>query len=309
MIDYAWLIPLFPLVSFLLLIIFGKKIREGSSVLSIFFVFLSFIFAVLVLIERFTTVPVKHKWVWLRAGDIDISFGFEVTALGALMLFIVTLVSLLVHVYSKGYMKGEERLPTFYAYLGLFTFAMLGLVISPNLLQLYIFWELVGLGSFLLIGFYFFKEEAKAAAKKAFIMTRIGDVGLFIGMILIFWHAGSFEYDAIFRAIHTGGSYPYDDYNNSDINFYWCNGEIRSVPASYVVTGCDGRADACFGTYSCGDDGSSWRIFSGNDVSVIFSKCGGDADGSNCGSLHCNLCSFHRSCANGYKESTCLFYS
>ena len=204
MIDYAWLIPLFPLVSFLLLIIFGKKIREGSSVLSIFFVFLSFIFAVLVLIERFSEASVKHKWVWLRTGDIDISFGFEVTALGALMLFIVTLVSLLVHVYSKGYMKGEERLPTFYAYLGLFTFAMLGLVISPNLLQLYIFWELVGLGSFLLIGFYFFKEEAKAAAKKAFIMTRIGDVGLFIGMILIFWHAGSFEYDAIFRAVHTG---------------------------------------------------------------------------------------------------------
>ncbi|PHG53236.1 NADH-quinone oxidoreductase subunit L [Bacillus wiedmannii] len=208
MIDYAWLIPLFPLVSFFLLLIFGKKIREGSSVLSIFLVFLSFIFAVLILIERFSKVGLKHKWVWLRTGDIDISFGFEVTALGALMLFIVTLVSLLVHVYSKGYMKGDERLPTFYAYLGLFTFAMLGLVISPNLLQLYIFWELVGLGSFLLIGFYFFKEEAKAAAKKAFIMTRIGDVGLFIGMILIFWHAGSFEYDAIFRAIHTGDLTP-----------------------------------------------------------------------------------------------------
>lgn len=208
MIDYAWLIPLFPLVSFFLLLIFGKKIREGSSVLSIFLVFLSFIFAVLVLIERFSEASVKHKWVWLRTGDIDISFGFEVTALGALMLFIVTLVSLLVHVYSKGYMKGDERLPTFYAYLGFFTFAMLGLVISPNLLQLYIFWELVGLGSFLLIGFYFFKEEAKAAAKKAFIMTRIGDVGLFIGMILIFWHAGSFEYDAIFRAIHTGDLTP-----------------------------------------------------------------------------------------------------
>ncbi|PGA04989.1 NADH-quinone oxidoreductase subunit L [Bacillus toyonensis] len=208
MIDYAWLIPLFPLVSFFLLIMFGKKIREGSSVLSIFFVSLSFILAVLVLIERFSKVTVKHKWVWLRTGDIDISFGFEVTALGALMLFIVTLVSLLVHVYSKGYMKGDARLPNFYAYLGLFTFAMLGLVISTNLLQLYIFWELVGLGSFLLIGFYFFKEEAKAAAKKAFIMTRIGDVGLFIGMILIFWHAGSFEYDAIFRAIHTGDLSP-----------------------------------------------------------------------------------------------------
>ncbi|MGH0949578.1 NADH-quinone oxidoreductase subunit L [Bacillus mycoides] len=208
MIDYAWLIPLFPLVSFLLLIVFGKKIREGSSVLGIFFTFLSFISAVVVLIERFSSEAVKHKWVWLRVGDIDISFGFEVTALGALMLFIVTLVSFLVHVYSKGYMKGDTRLPTFYAYLGLFTFAMLGLVISTNLLQLYIFWELVGLGSFLLIGFYFFKEEAKAAAKKAFIMTRIGDVGLFIGMILIFWHAGSFEYDAIFKAIHTGDLSP-----------------------------------------------------------------------------------------------------
>ena len=171
MIDYAWLIPLFPLVSFLLLIIFGKKIREGSSVLSIFFVFLSFIFAVLVLIERFSTVPVKHKWLWLRAGDIDISFGFEVTALGALMLFIVTLVSLLVHVYSKGYMKGEERLPTFYAYLGLFTFAMLGLVISPNLLQLYIFWELVGLGSFLLIGFISLKKKRRLLRKSFYYDT------------------------------------------------------------------------------------------------------------------------------------------
>ncbi|KFN03302.1 NADH-quinone oxidoreductase subunit L [Bacillus clarus] len=204
MINYAWLIPLFPLISFLLLIMFGKKFREASSVLGIFFTFLSFVGAVIVLIERFSSVAVKREWVWLTVSDIDISFGFEVNALGALMLFIVTLVSFLVHVYSKGYMKGDARLPIFYAYLELFTFAMLGLVISTNLLQLYIFWELVGLGSFLLIGFYFFKEEAKAAAKKAFIMTRIGDVGLFVGMILLFWQAGSFEYEAIFKAMHTG---------------------------------------------------------------------------------------------------------
>jgi NADH-quinone oxidoreductase subunit L len=81
---------------------------------------------------------------------------------------------------------------------------MLGLVISPNLLQTYIFWELVGVGSFLLIGFYFYKEEAKAAAKKAFIMTRIGDVGLLIGMILLFWETKSFEYSEIFRAVEAG---------------------------------------------------------------------------------------------------------
>ncbi|MBO1624018.1 NADH-quinone oxidoreductase subunit L [Bacillus arachidis] len=208
MIDYAWLIPLFPLASFFLLIIFGGKLREGSSWLGIFLTFLSFVGAATVLIERFSSETVKHQWLWLRIGDVDLSFGFEINALNALMLFIVTLVSFLVHVYSKGYMHDNERLPIFYAYLGLFTFAMLGLVISTNLLQLYIFWELVGLGSFLLIGFYFFKEEAKLAAKKAFIMTRIGDVGLFIGMILLFWQAGSFEYDAIFKAMKMGDVSP-----------------------------------------------------------------------------------------------------
>lgn len=204
MMDYAWLIPLFPLVSFVLLVIFQRKLRENSSFVAIFFVFLSFIGAVFVLIERLAAETVKESWTWLQFGDVNISFGFEVTALNALMLFIVTLVSLLVHVYAKGYMDGDVRLPIFYAYLGLFTFAMLGLVISINLLQLYIFWELVGLGSFLLIGFYFFKAEAKAAAKKAFIMTRIGDVGLLIGIILLFLEAGSFEYDAIFQAVQAG---------------------------------------------------------------------------------------------------------
>lgn len=130
--------------------------------------------------------------------------GYEVNPLNALMLVIVSLVSFLVHVYSKGYMHGDERFPVFFAYLGLFSFAMLGLVLSPNLLQLYIFWELVGLGSFLLIGFYYFKPEAKAAAKKAFIMTRIGDVGLFIGMVLLYWQVGSFEYDEIFASVKNG---------------------------------------------------------------------------------------------------------
>ncbi len=141
---------------------------------------------------------------WLTIGEVHLTAGFEVNQLNALMLFIVSLVSFLVHTYSKGYMQGDERFHVFYAYLGLFTFAMLGLVISPNILQTYIFWELVGVGSFLLIGFYFYKEEAKAAAKKAFIMTRIGDVGLFIGMILLFWQTQSFEYSEIFKAVEAG---------------------------------------------------------------------------------------------------------
>ncbi len=156
------------------------------------------------LFERFTSPTYKAEAEWLKIGDLGITAGFEVNQLNALMLVIVSLVSFLVHTYSKGYMHDDDRFSVFYAYLGLFTFAMLGLVISPNLLQTYIFWELVGLGSFLLIGFYFYKEEAKAAAKKAFIMTRIGDVGLLIGMILLFWQVGSFEYDAIFQAVDKG---------------------------------------------------------------------------------------------------------
>lgn len=166
--------------------------------------FASLVYSLLVLFERFSSPTYKQEGVWLTIGDVQLTAGFEVNQLNALMLVIVSLVSFLVHTYSKGYMHGEERFPVFYAYLGLFTFAMLGLVLSPNLLQTYFFWELVGVGSFLLIGFYFYKDEAKAAAKKAFIMTRIGDVGLLIGMILLFWQVGSFEYDAIFAAVAAG---------------------------------------------------------------------------------------------------------
>ena len=120
------------------------------------------------------------------------------------MLVIVSLVSFLVHIYSKGYMHGEERFSIFLCISRFFTFAMLGLVMSPNLLQLIFSGNLVGVGSFLLIGFYFYKEEAKKAAKKAFIMTRIGDVGLLIGMILLFWETRSFEYREIFQAVQAG---------------------------------------------------------------------------------------------------------
>ncbi len=202
--ESAWLIPLFPLLSFLILTFFGKRLKEASSYIAILLALASFVYSLLVLFDRFTAPTYKAEAAWLKIGDLTITAGFEVNQLNALMLVIVSLVSFLVHTYSIGYMKGDDRFSVFYAYLGLFTFAMLGLVLSPNLLQTYMFWELVGLGSFLLIGFYFYKEEAKAAAKKAFIMTRIGDVGLLIGMILLFWQVGSFEYDEIFKAIDNG---------------------------------------------------------------------------------------------------------
>lgn len=178
--------------------------KEASAYVGMAATLLSFIGAVAVFAERLNEPTYQAKQVWLTIGKMNITAGFEINPLNALMLVVVSLVSFLVHMYSKGYMHGDERFSVFYAYLGLFTFAMLGLVISPNLLQTYIFWELVGLGSFLLIGFYFYKEEAKAAAKKAFIMTRIGDVGLLIGMILLFWQTKSFQYDDIFAAVNAG---------------------------------------------------------------------------------------------------------
>ncbi len=202
--ENAWIIPLFPLLSFIFLILFGKRLKDASAYVGILLTLASFVYSLVVLFERFTTPTFKSEAVWLTIGDTQLTAGFEVNQLNALMLVIVSLVSFLVHTYSKGYMHGDERFPVYYAYLGLFTFAMLGLVLSPNLLQTYIFWELVGLGSFLLIGFYFYKEEAKKAAKKAFIITRIGDVGLLIGMILLFWQVGSFEYDEIFSAVAAG---------------------------------------------------------------------------------------------------------
>jgi NADH-quinone oxidoreductase subunit L len=224
--ENAWIIPLFPLLSFLILVLVGKRLKESSAYVGILLTLATFIYSLVVLFDRFTAPTFKSEAVWLTIGDTRITAGFEVNQLNALMLVIVSLVSLLVHTYSKGYMHGDERMPVFYAYLGLFTFSMLGLVISPNLLQTYMFWELVGVGSFLLIGFYFYKEEAKAAAKKAFIMTRIGDVGLLIGMILLFWQVGSFEYDEIFKAV-TNGS---------------VSGEIITITAILIFIGAVGKS-------------------------------------------------------------------
>ena len=199
--ESAWLIPIFPLLAFGLILWLQKSKGHAAAYLAIAATGLSFLSSVVVIIGGNESEKV---WEWLSVGDFSVSMGIQLTPLNMLMLVIVSLISLMVQIYSIGYMKGDKRIPIFYGYLSFFTFAMLGLVMSPNLLQLYFFWELVGLGSFLLIGFYFYKIEAKQAAKKAFIMTRIGDVGLLIGIILLFWHTGSFDYDVIFQAVSSG---------------------------------------------------------------------------------------------------------
>ncbi|PTM56741.1 NADH-quinone oxidoreductase subunit L [Desmospora activa] len=207
MIAYVWYIPLFPLVAFLLLLAGRTRWSESwAAVIGSLAAFGSLVVSLFILWRSIgVTETALATWEWLRVGEAVIPFGVEVTPLVAMMLVVVSLVSLLVQVYAKSYMAGDERVPTFYAYLSLFTFSMLGLVLSPNLVQLYIFWELVGVCSFLLIGFWYWKPAAKAAAKKAFIVTRIGDVGLFVAIVLLFWQTGSFELGPIFAAVQSGG--------------------------------------------------------------------------------------------------------
>ncbi|EJW18451.1 NAD(P)H-quinone oxidoreductase chain 5 [Paenibacillus alvei DSM 29] len=188
--QFAWAIPVIPLLAFLMLTAFGRQMKGAAVLLGVISSLAAFVLSALLLWERVSSTMEDYtrSFDWIRFGDFRLEFGFDVTNLNALMLVIVTLVSLLVNIYSKGYMHGDERQTVFYAYIALFTSSMLGLVLSPNLLQLYIFWELVGVCSFLLVGFWYERPAARAAAKKAFIVTRIGDVGLFIALLLLFWH-------------------------------------------------------------------------------------------------------------------------
>ena len=143
------------------------------------------------LLREVVPSPEAHTVDWLSLGGVTFSMGFYLDSVTVIMLIVVTLVSSLVHIFSMGYMHGDPRYPRFFAYLSLFSFSMLFLVVSDNLLGIYIGWELVGLCSYLLIGFWFEKDSAANACKKAFLTTRVGDVGMFIGMMMLFKQFGT----------------------------------------------------------------------------------------------------------------------
>jgi NAD(P)H-quinone oxidoreductase subunit 5 len=134
---------------------------------------------------------------WASAGTFNLQMGFRVDALGAVMLALVTTIALLVMVYSDGYMAHDKGYVRFFTYLALFSSSMLGLVISPNLLEIYVFWELVGMCSYLLVGFWYDRDGAANAAQKAFVTNRVGDFGLLLGILGLFWATGSFGFEEI----------------------------------------------------------------------------------------------------------------
>ncbi|MGQ0737504.1 MAG: NADH-quinone oxidoreductase subunit L [Bacteroidota bacterium] len=204
------LIPLLPLVGFVLLGLFGKKyFGKSSGIIGTGLLLASTIIAAYTAYEYFTAYSggvypreVAFSCTWLRFSEsLSIDMGILLDPISVMMIVVVTLVSLMVHIYSFGYMKGESRFATFYAFLGLFTFSMLGLVLSSNIFQIYIFWELVGVSSFLLIGYYYGKPSAVAACKKAFVVTRFADLGFLIGILVLSYASGTLDFNTMIATL------------------------------------------------------------------------------------------------------------
>ena len=191
----SWLIPLLPFVGFVVVGLFLRPIsKKASGIFATLMVFASAVLAYMLAWEYYHMYPpgaehpaiVAWSFEWLKyQASLTVNVGVLVDPISVLLLIVVTTVSSLVHLYSIGYMHGDTGYGRYFSFLNLFTFSMLGLVVAPNIVQTYVFWELVGVSSFLLIGFYYYKPSAVAASKKAFIVTRFADLGFFIGVLIL----------------------------------------------------------------------------------------------------------------------------
>ncbi len=197
------LIPFLPLASFLILGLFGPWIKDQAHLVAVPAVVVSWLLSLLVFFDvangHQTSFPL---YTWLTSGSLDIHIGFSIDRLTAVMLLLVTTVSSLVHIYTIGYMHKDTGYARFFSYIALFTFSMLMLVMADNLLQLFIFWEAVGLCSYLLIGHWYDRPAACSAATKAFIINRVGEFGFMLGLLLVWYSFGSLDYHEIFARAH-----------------------------------------------------------------------------------------------------------
>ena len=208
LINYALGILFLPLLSFIILILVGKRLPRQGDWVAIASVLITLILS----LAMFGSMLLSHdpgfsheaSIEWMDLGAFRIELGFLIDNITIVMLLVVALISTMTHVFSIKYMAGDIRYSRYYAYLGLFTFSMNGIVLANNLFSLYIFWELVGVSSYLLIGHWFEKDSAADAGKKAFLTNRVGDIGFFIGVMLIFTALGTFNYGEIFQGVAQG---------------------------------------------------------------------------------------------------------
>jgi NADH-quinone oxidoreductase subunit L len=193
------LIPFLPLFAFLIVGIGEQWIKDRAHLVAVPAMVGSFLLSLLALHDVATGQAINVPlYTWLTSGNLDIHIGISIDRLTAVMLILVTTVSTLVHIYTIGYMHGEPGYARFFAYIALFTFSMLMLVMADNLLQLFVFWEAVGLCSYLLIGHWYERASACAAATKAFLVNRVGDFGFILGLFLVWYSFGSLDYATVF---------------------------------------------------------------------------------------------------------------
>jgi NADH-quinone oxidoreductase subunit L len=186
------LATLLPFAAFLLIMIFTRPYPQLSAGLSIAAIAVALVCAVFLLGRHWhLEQPIEYAARWMVSGNIRVPFGYLLDPISLLMLTVVALTSFLIQIYSLGYMAGDPGFSRYYAFMSLFVWAMMCLALSPTMFQLYIFWELVGLSSYLLIGFWYEKFSASQAGKKAFVMTRVGDVALFLGILVVLLHLGN----------------------------------------------------------------------------------------------------------------------
>jgi NADH-quinone oxidoreductase subunit L len=210
MIKLIGLVPLFPLIGFLINGFFGKKIGKSvSGIIASVSILASFILSVLIFVELNGSSEKSHivnLFSWINSGNLKIPFEFLVDPLSSLFLLIITGIGFLIHIYSIGYMSHDEGFARFFTYLNLFVFFMLLLVLGNNYLIMFVGWEGVGLCSYLLIGFWFKNNAYNNAARKAFVMNRIGDLGFLLGIILVFITFGSISYNEVFLKAGTAST-------------------------------------------------------------------------------------------------------
>ena len=217
--EWAWLIPVFCFAASPIIVAFGGRLPTKGAFLSILAIAAGFVVFWVVLGGFLDASPATKDCVtsqhtealtcnyqvsWFHAGELELVWGIVVDPLTIVMLGLVTFVALMVQIYSLRYMAGDPRFGWYFAVHSLFAASMLTLVLADNFLLLYVAWELVGICSYLLIGFWHERPAAKEAAKKAFIVTRIGDVGLLIGILLLWREVGSFSMSAAFDAASSG---------------------------------------------------------------------------------------------------------
>lgn len=200
------IVLLLPLLSFVILIFFNKRLPRRGDWLGTTLLFINLIFSFVIFAAFLQRGEYDFTLDWFNLGSDGAKFtvGFKIDAYSSLMLIVVNIISSFVHLFSVKYMEDDAKYGRYYAFLGLFTFSMLGIVLTNNILLMYVFWELVGLSSYLLIGFWYENKAPQEAAKKAFLVNRIGDVGFLLGIIVIFLFIGNFSFSGIFAGVTAG---------------------------------------------------------------------------------------------------------